>query len=51
MMESLQLLSQGFLVALGPENIGAALIGSILGLIVGAMPGIGSLAGCALLLP
>lgn len=34
-----------------PENIGACLLGAVLGLVVGAMPGIGSLAGCALLLP
>lgn len=50
-MESLQLLFSGFAVALSAQNIGAALLGAILGLIVGAMPGIGSLAGCALLLP
>ena len=50
-MESLQLLLHGFTVALSINNIGAALLGAILGLIVGAMPGIGSLAGCALLLP
>ena len=50
-MESLQLLFSGFAVALSVENIGAALLGAVLGLIVGAMPGIGSLAGCALLLP
>ena len=50
-MENLQLLLHGFTVALTVENIGAALLGSILGLIVGAMPGIGSLAGVALLLP
>lgn len=50
-METLQLLLQGFTVALGPQNIGAAFLGAVLGLIVGAMPGIGSLAGCALLLP
>ena len=50
-MENLQLLLHGFTVACTLENIGAALLGSILGLIVGAMPGIGSLAGVALLLP
>lgn len=32
-------------------NVGACMLGAILGLIVGAMPGIGSLAGVALLLP
>lgn len=50
-MESLRLLLQGFSVALTPINIGVAMLGAILGLIVGAMPGVGSLAGVALLLP
>lgn len=50
-MESLSLLFQGFAVALNPQNLGAAFLGAFLGLVVGAMPGIGSLAGCALLLP
>lgn len=50
-MENIELLLNGFLIALSPGNIGAALLGAILGLIVGAMPGIGSLAGVALLLP
>jgi len=39
------------MVAFSPMNLGAAFLGAILGLIVGAMPGIGSLAGVALLLP
>lgn len=50
-MENFALLLEGFKVALTFGNIAAALTGSILGLIVGAMPGIGSLAGTALLLP
>ncbi len=50
-MENLELLFRGFTVALTPGNVGAALMGAILGLVVGAMPGIGSLAGVALLLP
>jgi putative tricarboxylic transport membrane protein len=50
-MDNFRLLGQGFLVALTPQNIGAALLGAVLGLVVGAMPGIGSLAGVALLLP
>ncbi|MBP3508893.1 tripartite tricarboxylate transporter permease [Oscillibacter sp.] len=50
-MENFASLLAGFQVALAPENIGACLLGAVLGLIVGAMPGIGSLAGCALLLP
>lgn len=50
-MENIELLIKGFAIALTPLNIGAAFLGAILGLVVGAMPGIGSLAGVALLLP
>ena len=50
-MDNFASLIQGFSVALAPENIGVCMLGAILGLIVGAMPGIGSLAGVALLLP
>src|SRR5574344_853898 len=50
-MENLQMLFMGFSVLFTMENILATLLGAILGLIVGAMPGIGSLAGVALLLP
>ena len=50
-METLQLLLEGFGNALTPENILMTAGGGILGILVGAMPGIGSLLGCALLLP
>jgi putative tricarboxylic transport membrane protein len=50
-MENFQLLMQGFEVLFTFQNIGATMLGAVLGLIVGAMPGIGSLAGVALLLP
>lgn len=50
-MENFQLLLDGFQVVFTMQNVGAAFLGAILGLIVGAMPGIGSLAGVALLLP
>lgn len=50
-MENIGLLLEGFKIALTLQNIGAASLGAVLGLIVGAMPGIGSLAGVALLLP
>lgn len=50
-MENIQLLLYGFSVAFTPANLLAALVGAILGLLVGAMPGIGSLTGVALLLP
>ena len=51
MLQNFVSLLSGFQVALAPANIGACLLGAVLGLVVGAMPGIGSLAGCALLLP
>lgn len=50
-METLTLLLQGFETALTFQNFTAAAIGAFLGILVGAMPGIGSLAGVALLLP
>ena len=50
-MQNFSMLIQGFGTALTPMNIGVCMLGAVLGLIVGAMPGIGSLAGVALLLP
>jgi putative tricarboxylic transport membrane protein len=50
-MDNLQMLIEGFGVVLTFQNVLACLFGAVLGLIVGAMPGIGSLAGVALLLP
>lgn len=50
-MENINLLLQGFSVLFTVQNIGATVLGAVLGLIIGAMPGIGSLAGVALLLP
>ena len=50
-MENLSMLLHGFSVVLTFENVLVCLIGAFLGLVVGAMPGIGSLAGVALLLP
>jgi putative tricarboxylic transport membrane protein len=50
-MENIELLFQGFSVLFTAQNIVATILGAVLGLIVGAMPGIGSLAGVALLLP
>ncbi len=41
----------GFSIALTPENVIAALLGAFLGTIIGAMPGIGSSAGIAVLVP
>ena len=50
-MNNFAMLFTGFATALTPANVGACMLGAILGLVVGAMPGIGSLAGVALLLP
>ena len=50
-MENLQLLFKGFTISATPANLLMAAFGGIMGILVGAMPGIGSLLGCALLLP
>lgn len=50
-MNNFQMLFEGFKVCLSFNNIMACFAGAVLGLFVGAMPGIGSLAGVALLLP
>ncbi len=50
-MDTIHFLFSGFQTALTLTNIGAAALGAVLGIIVGAMPGIGSLVGVALLLP
>lgn len=50
-MDVLASLFNGVLVALEPINLGLAVIGVIVGLFVGAMPGLGSVNGVAILLP
>ena len=50
-MESLQLLAEGFTVALQPANILWAFLGVLLGTVVGILPGIGPALTVALLLP
>ena len=50
-MENFALLLNGFATSFTPANVIMALFGGIMGILVGAMPGIGSLLGCALLLP
>ncbi|MCF7946045.1 MAG: tripartite tricarboxylate transporter permease [Spirochaetia bacterium] len=50
-MEIIDLLLNGFAIAFSIKNFFAAALGAFLGIMVGAMPGIGSLAGVALLLP
>ena len=50
-MEVFQLLLQGFAIALEPTNIGLVILGCAVGLFIGAMPGLGSVNGVAILLP
>ena len=50
-MDIVASLFEGILIALEPINLGLALIGVIVGLFVGAMPGLGSVNGVAILLP
>lgn len=50
-MENFRMLLSGFATVFSMQNLGVCILGAVLGLIVGAMPGIGSLAGVALLLP
>ena len=50
-MEVLNLLLDGFAVALQPLNLGLIVAGCIAGLFIGAMPGLGSVNGVAILLP
>ena len=50
-MDVIASLMNGILVALEPINLGLAIVGVIVGLFVGAMPGLGSVNGVAILLP
>lgn len=50
-MNTFQMLLQGFSVCLQPANLLFCAAGGIMGVIVGALPGLGSVAGTALLLP
>lgn len=50
-MGILQSLLDGFVVALSIQNILAAVVGAVLGILVGGLPGLGSVTGVALLLP
>ncbi len=50
-MEVIVLLADGIFAALQPLNLGLALLGVVIGLFVGAMPGLGSVNGVAILLP
>ena len=50
-METLIHLVEGFAIAFEPLNLGLMLLGCFLGLAIGAMPGLGSVNGVAILLP
>lgn len=50
-MEILSLLGDGMLIAIQPLNLLLILIGVTVGLFIGAMPGLGSVNGVAILLP
>ena len=51
MVEILELLATGFTIALQPQNLMLIIAGCTLGLFIGAMPGLGSVNGVAILLP
>ena len=50
-MEIVTLLMNGFFLALEPLNLFLIIVGVVLGLFIGAMPGLGSVNGVAILLP
>ena len=50
-MEVLDLLFDGFVIAFQPLNLGLVVLGCTAGLFIGAMPGLGSVNGVAILLP
>ena len=50
-MELLGHLGDGFITAFGPLNLTLIVFGCAVGLVVGAMPGLGSVNGVAILLP
>ena len=50
-MDTLQQLGYGFAIALRPENLFFCVLGCVWGTVVGVLPGLGPLAGLALLLP
>ena len=50
-MEVFSFLADGIFLALQPVNLALILIGVTVGLFIGAMPGLGSVNGVAILLP
>src|SRR5207249_909805 len=51
LMETLASLAGGFSTALQPINIAMLLVGVLLGLVIGVLPGLGGTSGVAILLP
>lgn len=51
MFEILGLLANGFTIVFEPQNLMLIIVGCALGLFIGAMPGLGSVNGVAILLP
>jgi len=51
MVEIFSHLTEGFAIAFEPLNLGLVIFGCIAGLFIGAMPGLGSVNGVAILLP
>jgi putative tricarboxylic transport membrane protein len=50
-LEELSALFQGFAVVISPFNLGLMLVGIVLGVIIGVLPGLGGANGVAILLP
>ena len=50
-METFNLLIDGFIIAFQPLNLALIIFGCSIGLFIGAMPGLGSVNGVAILLP
>jgi len=50
-MDIIQHLMDGFLIAFEPLNLVLVIVGVVIGLFIGAMPGLGSVNGVAILLP
>ncbi|TRZ92854.1 MAG: tripartite tricarboxylate transporter permease [Rhodocyclaceae bacterium] len=50
-MEEISALFQGFAVVLTPVNVGLMMVGIVLGVLIGVLPGLGGANGVAILLP
>jgi len=50
-MEEINALFQGFAVVLTPMNVGLMMVGIVLGVLIGVLPGLGGANGVAILLP